>query len=102
MIALALADKFKNAHKMAIEEPAIITELEVKVLEGYLMKSVPLVAKELGISQQTVYAVFQRIRERRRRFQLGVNFWNNLAKDKRLFLVLTPRPKPEEEEIGSD
>jgi predicted DNA-binding protein YlxM (UPF0122 family) len=95
---MALADLFLKARKLAVKEPSIVTELELNVLEAYLKKGVKLVAKELNISQPTVYAVFQRIRERRRRFQHGVNFWNNLAREKRLYLVLTPRPEPENQE----
>jgi predicted DNA-binding protein YlxM (UPF0122 family) len=95
---LTLADKFQNGHKLAEKEPSIVTELELKVLEAYLMKSVKVIAKELEISEQTIYSVFQRIRERRQRFQHGVNFWNDLAKDKRLRIVLTPRREPENQE----
>jgi hypothetical protein len=90
-------EQFEEAKKLVERNPGIVTEFELKVLRTFMLKNVQAVAKELGISEQTIYNVFHRIRTRRQRAQRCVNFWNNMARDKRLYHVLTPRPEPEEE-----
>ncbi len=95
---MSIRDLFKKAREISLKDAGIITHMEVAVLEAFLMKSPEVIAKERGITVNDVYAVFQRIRRRRRRFQHGVNLFNNLARDKRLYSVLTPKPEPTEEE----
>ena len=71
----------------------VLTSLREKYPHGLKKKG-----RETPISEDDVYGVGYRIRERRRKIQLQVNFWNNVAKDKKLYRFITPMPKAYGEE----
>ncbi len=87
----------ETARKLSLEDAGIITPFECHVLELVVKYNPKGIAKELHIDVNMVYGVFRRIRERRRRFQRGVNFFNNLCRDKQYYHFLTPKPEYAEE-----
>jgi hypothetical protein len=91
---MATLEDFEEANQVAKKFPGIVTAFELQVLKLYMLKDVHGVAKALSVTEQIIYNTFRRIRERRKRAQHTVNFWNGWAsKDKRLFMVLTPKPE---------
>jgi hypothetical protein len=85
--------------KLSIEDAGILTPFEARVLELVPKYPPAGIAKALHVNVHIIYSVFQRIRDRRRRFQRGVNFFNSLCKDKRFYHFLTPKPEYKEEGI---
>ena len=78
---------------------SVITSYEAKICRMFRTKSVERISEELGKKPTAIYGVFRTIRNRRRRHQTSVNFWNALARDKRLYHILTNKPPlPNEED----
>lgn len=77
----------------------IITSYEAKICRMFRTKSVEKISEELNKTPSSIYGVFRTIRNRRQRHQKSVNFWNAIARDKRLYHVLTGKPElPKEDE----
>ena len=72
----------------------LLTPFEYRVLEKYKLKTVKKIAEDEHITPSAIYGVFYRIRERRKKCQMGVNYFNALCKDRRLSTVLSLRSEP--------
>lgn len=95
-MAMLLGDKVEKL------VPSVLTPLELKILRMWRTKDAKQIAHELKIESDAVYSVFRRIRERREKWQMGVNFFNNLCKDRRYYMVLSPRQAPAEETVEEE
>lgn len=79
--------------------PGLMSGYELKVLNLYHQKSVLKITEEDGLSKESVYAVFRRLREKRRLFRIYLKIFNNLSRDSRFHRILTPIATREEEDL---
>lgn len=80
----------------------IMTPFQFKILCLYREKDVRDIVKEDGISQASVYAVFNSLREKRRKARMYLNLMRKLSRDNRFFGVLTIKPTFEEKKIQEE
>ena len=90
----------KKIRELMKTYPGLMSGYELKVLNLYKQKSVLEIEEEDGLTKESVYAVFRRLRERRRLFRIYLKIFNNLSRDEDFHRIMTPLPTREEEDLG--
>ena len=85
-----------------VKSDRIMTPFQIKILCLYREKQVKDIVKEDGISEYSVYAVLNSLREKRRKARMYLNLMRKLGRDHRLHDVLAIKPTFEEENTKED